>query len=36
MGNQKLQVAYQRNGAGGNDEINIQFDRPILKMKEVS
>lgn len=37
-GNQKLKVAYQRNGkssGSGNDEINIRFDKPILKMGEV-
>lgn len=36
-GNQKIKIAYQRNGASmNNDEININFDRPILKMKEAS
>jgi replicative DNA helicase len=38
-GNQKLKVAFQRNGRsalGASDEIDIQFNRPILKMMEVS
>ena len=35
-GNQKLKVAYQRNGSGNGEEINIAFDRPTLKMREVN
>jgi replicative DNA helicase len=34
IGNQKLHIKYQRNGAG-DSSINIQFDRPICKMREV-
>lgn len=37
-GNQRLKIAFQRNGRGSNgmnDEINIKFDRPILRMKEI-
>lgn len=34
-GNQALLIKYQRHG-GNNTVINIQFDRPILKQKEVS
>lgn len=36
QGNQKLKVAFQRNGASGGEEINVAFDRPILKMREIS
>jgi replicative DNA helicase len=35
MGNQKIQIAYQRNGAGGSNELDVNFDRPILRMREV-
>lgn len=34
-GNQVLSVAYQRHGGGGT-KINIQFDKPILRQREVS
>lgn len=34
-GNQVLHIKYQRNG-GGDERVNIQFDRPILRMNEVS
>lgn len=34
-GNQVLRIGYQRHGAFGID-INMQFDRPILRIKEVS
>ena len=34
-GNQKLKIAFQRNGASSTgDEINIRFDKPILRMVE--
>lgn len=33
-GNQKLHIKYQRNGEG-DKEVDIQFDRPILRMYEV-
>lgn len=34
-GNQVLHIKYQRNGSG-DERVNIQFDRPILKMFEMS
>jgi replicative DNA helicase len=35
-GNQKIKVAYQRNGSSGEGEINVMFEKPILRMREVS
>lgn len=33
-GNQKFTIAFQRGGASGETEINIQFDREIIRMQE--
>ena len=35
-GNQQLFVKFQRNGASDADPINIMFDKPILRMEEIS
>lgn len=35
FGNQQLQIAYQRNGESNCPPINVFFNKPILKMKEV-
>lgn len=35
-GNQVLKIAYQRNGSSNGIEINMQFDKPILRMYEHS
>ena len=34
-GNAKVHIKYQRNGEGDRT-VDVQFDKPILKMKEVS
>jgi replicative DNA helicase len=33
-GNQKLKVAFQRNGMSNADEIDFVFDKPVLRMRE--
>jgi replicative DNA helicase len=33
-GNQKLKIAFQRNGASNVDEIDFVYERPILRMRE--
>lgn len=35
LGNRKLIIKYQRNGAGDSKPIHINFEKPIMRMKEV-